>query len=133
MSVTAEKITKLTELTNQLEDSQLIDEFAELHNFLAPHLDKYEKLKKKIQVKVAEDKSDDGVTLTGIKFAIDYSAPAKKLICNVSPRDLVMKVRSWDCVAVSVTAARKSLSEEQIKELFTEKLESRRFKRIRNI
>ena len=106
-----------------------VDELAELHEFLAPYLDKYEKLKKAVAATVPV--TDDAYTVSGERFDIDYTAPAQQLKCNVDSKDFIKATKAWDAVTVSVTKAKECLTEDQLKMLFTEEQGARRFKRVR--
>jgi len=106
-----------------------VDELAELHEFLAPYLDKYEKLKKAVASTVPL--TDDAYTVSGERFDIDYTAPSQSLKCNVDAKDFIKATKAWDAVTVSVTKARDCLTDEQITMLFTEEQGARRFKRVR--
>ncbi len=60
----------------------------------------------------------------------DYSACTKSLKCDLTPEQLIQQTHAWDALSVSTTAAKKSLSAEQMQQFFSETLGSRRMKRV---
>jgi hypothetical protein len=128
MSAVFENVIELP-VQNPLAD--LVEEFVALHNRISPDLDRYEKLKKRLAAEVAKDKSDMPVSLEGYEHIIDYTAPSQALDCLVSPQELIDATDSWGSLSVSITNARKFLTEAQLGELFETKLGARRFRRIR--
>lgn len=140
MSATSEQIIKPTqegvaamapELSEQERFALLVDEFAELYNELSPHIDRLEKMKKKITDKVKELEGEDPVTVFGVNYGIDYTAPSQEAVCKLSAQDFILTTHCWDAVKVGVTEARKVLSGEAFDKIFSYKLGSRRFKRVR--
>jgi len=112
-------------------NASLVDEFVVLHNMLAPQLDHYEKLKKKIVALANSDKTGDPITLVGINHYVDFSAPTMNRECRVSPAEFVEMTGLWDALSVSVTKAKEYLSEAEMDNIFMLKQGSRRFKRVR--
>lgn len=111
--------------------SDLVEEFVECHNRLAPDLDRYEALKKQLAGIAALDKSDLPVTLVGYTHVIDYTAPAESLVLVVTPEDYHVATGDWSALSVSITAAKRLLSPHQLSVFFEKKSGSRRFRRIR--
>ena len=111
--------------------AELVEEFVELYNKLAPDLDRYEAIKKKLGDAAALDKSDNAITLLGNTHVLDYSAPAESLSCNVTAAEFVTHTQAWSALTVSVAEARKILSTSQLASLFDKKTGARRFRRIR--
>lgn len=111
--------------------ADLVEEFVECYNRLAPDLDRYETLKKQLGAIAAEDESGLPLTLAGYTHVIDYTAPAKSLVLKVTPEAYHTATGDWSAMTVSTTAARKVLSPQQLVEFFEKKAGSRRFRRIR--
>ncbi len=111
--------------------AELVEEFVELYTKLAPDLDRYEIVKKKLGAAVALDKSSCPVTLAGYTHLIDYTAPAESLVCSVNAAEFIAQTNAWSALTVSVTEARKQLSAAQLAMLFEKKTGARRFRRIR--
>jgi hypothetical protein len=128
LTTTPSVISRPTE-SNSLAD--LVEDFVTLYNQLAPDLDTYEHLKKQLSAAAALDASNKPTSLAGHQHFIDYTAPALSLVCTVSPAEFIAETQAWSALSVSVTEARKSLSEQQLAALFKTKLGSRRFRRIR--
>jgi hypothetical protein len=111
--------------------SDMVEEFVELHNRLAPELDRYESLKKQLGAEVALDKSNLPVTLVGYTHVIDYTAPSESLVLRGDAKDYFEVTGDWSSMTVSVTNARKALLPHVLEDLFEKKLGSRRFRRVR--
>ena len=111
--------------------ADLVEEFVELYTKLAPDLDRYEIVKKKLGAAAALDKSSNPITLAGYTHLIDYTAPAESLVCCVNVAEFIAQTNAWSALTVSVTEARKQLSAAQLARLFEKKAGSRRFRRIR--
>jgi hypothetical protein len=111
---------------------EFIDEFARLHEFLAPYLADYEFMKKVLVKEVANKSGVKPVSLTGFKFALDYSAPTIKSALKITQADL-FALAGLDVFTVSVTKAKEKLSLEDFNSAFAAQVESRRFKRVRSI
>lgn len=116
---------------NPIVTPEFIDEFARLHEFLVPYLDDYEAMKKVLSKEISKEGGIKPASLNGVKFAIDYSAPTTKSVLAKTEEEL-FKLAGIEAFSVSVTKAKSVLSEENFKSYFKEKVESRRFKRVRN-
>lgn len=115
----------------QNELSDMVEEFVTLYNKLAPDLDRYELLKKKLGAAAALDKSAEPTILAGYTHVLDYTAPAEFLVLKVSPKAYVNATEDWESLTVSITQAKKNLSSHLLETLFEKKAGSRRFRRIR--
>lgn len=111
--------------------SSLVDEFAELHQRLAPLQDQYEAVKKKLVAFVNADTTDEPITLFGYLYCVDYSAPYQTVECTLTPEELVAATGRWDALSVSTTQARKALTAKQFNSMFVSSPGSRRFRRVR--
>jgi hypothetical protein len=116
---------------NPIVTPEFIDEFARLHDFISPYLDQYESMKKLLVAEVSKQEGKNPASLVGKNFAIDYSAPTVKSVLAKTEEEL-FKLAGIEAFSVSVTKAKSVLSEENFKSYFKEKVESRRFKRVRN-
>jgi hypothetical protein len=110
-----------------------IDEFASLYNRLAPEIDRLESLKKEIAVEAAKEQAMIGVTLKGFKYELDYSVPRSNAVCTIPIKEYVKHTGAWSTLTISITEARKVLSQEQIDKYFVLKPGARSIKRIRSI
>lgn len=109
----------------------LVDDFAELYNRIAQDVERLEKMKKQLSKLANADETQGPITLHGYRHSIDYSAFTESLELAVTPQTFARKTKAWDCMTVSVTAARKKLSDEQIAAFFAVKQGSRRFRRVK--
>lgn len=124
----------MTALQTQTEQSleDLIDEFAILHEQMAPLQDRYDALKKTLAGFVNADKTDTTVSLLGNRFVVDYSAPTKDFKCNLSAEEFLGETLQWGALTVSTTKAKQLLSAEELSRLFSVSPGSRRLRRVRH-
>lgn len=118
---------------NELEFSNLIDEFSKLHLKLEPLQERYEVLKKRVKDVANNDKSPEGITLFGLEFCVDYSKPAAESKCKLTAEKFIEETGRWDAISVSTTAARKALTDIQFKELFSISPGSRRICEVKKL
>ena len=110
-----------------------IDQFGELYNRLAPEIDRLETLKKELAIEVAKETSDEGVSLIGTKYIIDYSKPKETLVCAVDMKEYIKSTGAYDTLTVSITKAKATIPAPLFGTLFTKVKGNRVFRRIRSI
>ena len=122
-------------LTTAKEDllQRTIDELGELYNRLAPEIDRLETLKKELALAVAKETSDEGLSLIGTKYIIDYSKPKETLVCAVDIEEYIKSTGAYDTLTVSITKAKATIPAPLFGTLFTKVKGNRVFRRIRSI
>jgi hypothetical protein len=111
---------------------QLVDEFAALHEQLAPLQDKYDTLKKTLSAFVSANKSNQTLSLLGNNYILDYSAPTNEAKCTIPAEEFIRRTLQWDALSVSAAKARPALSAEVFSQVFETVPGSRRFRRVRH-
>lgn len=123
-------MTKHFEAITESDIEYIVDEMATLQRQFKPLVDRFEELKKLLSEYANNQADDENLFLTSENNYIEYSKPAKSLVCKVGAEKFLELTECYDAINISVAVAKEQLDKELLNELFEYKTGSRRLLKI---